>query len=149
MLYYTFLEHFRVVLYTCCRDGMARDNECPRKTKKCRKKRPTRKLDKDGFCIARMTATENLKTGMVTVNYISSHSCHKPSIDECKYLPLPASLRQKVLEKCAAGITIEKIMDGELTVLRVMQCCYSIVFLCVCVHASVCVCYSWVGYFPS
>ena len=72
-----------------------------------------------------MTASENLKTGIVTVDYLCSHSCHKPSIDECKYLPLPTSLRQKVLEKHAAGITIEKIMDGETTVLRVIIYAYN------------------------
>jgi len=119
MLYITLpLEQLRVVLYTCCRDGLARENKQPRKTDECRKKQLTRKLDKDGFCIARMTATENLKTGLVTVEYLSSHSGHKPSIEECKFLPLPPSLRQNVLEKCAAGISIEKIMDGELTIIQ-------------------------------
>ena len=68
-----------------------------------------------------MTATEHLETGIVTVEFLSSHSCHKPSIEECKYLPLPPSLRQKVLEKCAAGIAIEKIMYGEITILMVVQ----------------------------
>ena len=93
---------------------MARKNEQPRKTDKCRKGGITRKLDNSGYCIARMTATENLQTGLVNVEYLSSHSCHKPSIEECRFLPLPPSLRQKVQEKCVAGITIEKIMDGEL-----------------------------------
>jgi len=64
-----------------------------------------------------MTATENLENGLVQVEYLSSHSGHKPSIEECKYLPLPPSLCQKVLEKNAAGIAIEKIMDGELTIM--------------------------------
>ena len=107
------LEQLRVVLYTCCRDGLARENRQPRKTDKCRKKGSTRKLDKDGFCIARITANENLETGVVKVEYLSTHSCHKPSVEECRYLPLPPSLCQKVKEKCAAGITIEKIMNGE------------------------------------
>ena len=93
---------------------MARRNEQPRKTDKCHKGDITRKLDTSGYCIACITATENLQTGLVNVEYLSSHSCHKPSIEECRFLPLPPSLRQKVQEKCAAGMTIEKIMDGEL-----------------------------------
>ena len=74
----------------------------------------TRKLDKDGYCIAHITTTEDLQTGLVNVDYLSSHSCHKPSIEECRYLPPHPSLCQMMQEKCAAGISIEKIMDDEL-----------------------------------
>lgn len=36
------------------------------------------------------------------------------SVEECKHIPLPASLWKEVQEKFAAGITIERIMDGKL-----------------------------------
>ena len=78
----------RVVLYTCCRDGMARKNEQPRKTDMRHKGGITRNLSTSGYCIARTTATENLQTGLVNVEYLSSHSCHKPSIEECRFLSL-------------------------------------------------------------
>jgi len=68
---------------------MVRENKQPRKTSKCCKGGITRKLDKDGFCIAHMTDTEDLQTGLVNVEYLSSLSCHQPSVGECKYLPLP------------------------------------------------------------
>ena len=33
--------------------------------------------------------------------------------EECKHIPLPASLRKEVQEKFAAGITIERIVAGK------------------------------------
>ena len=97
----------------CCRDGQCRENKQPRKTLATRRKNKSRKLDAV-YCIARMMVSENLQTGVVTVDYVSTHTGHKPSIAECKHLPLPGSLRKEVQEKYAAGITIERIMDGML-----------------------------------
>ena len=61
--------------------------------------------------------SENLQTGEVTVDYVSTHTGHKPSVEECKHIPLPPSLRKEVQEKFAAGVTIERIMDGECMVI--------------------------------
>lgn len=61
-----------------------------------------------------MIANENVETGVVTVDYVSTHTGHRPSVAECKHLPLPNSLRKEVQEKFAAGISIERIMDGML-----------------------------------
>ena len=77
-----------------------------------RRRNESRKLD-GVFCIARMMVSENLKTGVVNVDYVSTHTGHKPSVEECKHIPLPTSLRKEVQEKFAAGITIERIMDGK------------------------------------
>ena len=60
-----------------------------------------------------MTVVENVESGVVSVEYISTHTGHNPSVGECKHLPLPPSLRKEVQEKFSAGITIERIMDGE------------------------------------
>lgn len=57
--------------------------------------------------------SENIQTGVVTVEYMSTHTGHKPSLEECRYLPLPTSLRREVQEKFAAGVTLERIMDGK------------------------------------
>ncbi len=70
----------------------------------------SRKLD-GAFCIARMVVTEKLQTGEVVVEYVSTHSGHKPSVEKVKNIP--PTLRKDVQEKFAAGITIERIMDGE------------------------------------
>ena len=99
------------LLYVCCRDGQPIVNKQPRKTPATRKSSGSRKLD--GACIARMMLSEDIQTGAVTVEYISTHTGHKPSLDECKYLPLPTSLRQEVQDKFASGVTLERIMDGN------------------------------------
>lgn len=109
---YYFAAECRTLLYTCCRDGKKRKNVQPRKTEENRKTGVSRKLE-SGFCIARMTATEDLNAGKVTVEYVSTHTSHTPSIEECKYIPLPPSLRKEVQEKFVKGVTIERIMDGK------------------------------------
>ena len=76
--------------YVCCRDGSKKSIHHVNKTEQFRKSARTRKLG--NFCISRMMATESLETKAVKVVYISSHSNHKPGIDECKHLPLPQSV---------------------------------------------------------
>lgn len=72
----------------------------------------TRKIE-EGFCLARLTATENVHTGAVTVSYISTHTSHELNLSECKYLPLPRSVRQDVQEMLSKNIRMEKVLDGE------------------------------------
>ena len=60
-------------LYTCCRDGKAKENHHPRKTTKTRKHPGSRKLD--AYCISRMTVTKG-KSGTVSVRYIQTHKSH-------------------------------------------------------------------------
>ena len=60
-----------------------------------------------------MTAAKDLVTGEVKVEYIFTHSCHRPCRAELRFLPLSQSLGKEVKEKIAQGITIEKIMDGK------------------------------------
>ena len=67
-------------------------------------------------CISRMIVVENVKSGVVSVEYISTHTGHKPSVKECKYLPLPPCLwkgNTRQVFQFSAGIAIERIMDGE------------------------------------
>lgn len=109
-----YTERRQAILYVCCRDGKSRQNIWGRKTSSTRQRNEFRKMH-NRFCISRMTATKNLVTGEVNVEYISTHSGHQPSRAELRFLPLPQSLHKEVQEKFAQGITIEKIMDGKLT----------------------------------
>ena len=100
ILIFAYAEQLCVV-HVAGTEYVARENKQPRKTDKVCKGGITRKLGNSAYCIACMTATENLQTG----EYLSSHSCHiKPSIKECKFLPLSPPLHQKVQENCTAGI---------------------------------------------
>lgn len=102
----------RSVMYVCCRDGNKKEviNRPLSKTGQVRKHVDTRKLGK--FCISRMMATECLKTGKVNVTYISSHTNHLLGIMECKYLPLPLPVKNYVQQQFAAGVTMDRIING-------------------------------------
>ena len=41
-----------------------------------------------------MIATEYLDSGKVVVDYIATHTGHDLNVKECKYLPLPTSVRK-------------------------------------------------------
>ena len=100
------------ILYTCCRDGKARKNTCPRKTSETRKNsKSSRKLG--SYCLARMFVKHHPLTGKVDVIYNSTHTNHSLGVEECKYIPLPVSVRKEIQEKFAQGITLERIMDGN------------------------------------
>ena len=107
-----YLEPTRSVMYTCCDDGQYKPNSAPRKSNQTRKHTQTRKLG-EKYCLARMTATKNLKTGTVSLQYIATHTNHELSLAETKHLPLPQSLKKEVQDKFAKGISLERIMDGE------------------------------------
>ena len=106
------VDQHRIVVYTCCRDGKYRGNIGNRITSQKRKFKETRKLGPELFCLANMTATQNLETGKVTVNYTATHTNHKLSLMECKHLPVPKSVKEKVKTMLANGVQMEKVMDG-------------------------------------
>lgn len=106
-----FYTELRNLLYTCCRDGASRDNKLPRKTKLKRQSiKGSRKLE--DYCLARMYVKHYQSTGRVEVTYICTHTNHLLGLEECKYLPLPQSVRKEMQEKFAQGVTLERIMDG-------------------------------------
>ena len=41
-----------------------------------------------------------------------AHTNHSLGLEECKYLPLPQSIRKEIQEKFAQGVTLERIMNG-------------------------------------
>ena len=43
---------------------------------------------------------------------IHLHTHKSLGLEECKYLPLPLSVRKEIQEKFAQGVTLERIMDG-------------------------------------
>lgn len=102
----------RSVAYVCCRDGSKKEvkNRHPNKTGQVRKHVGTRKLG--NFCISRIMATEYLETGRVNVTYISSHTNHLLGIKECKYLPLPPSVKKYIQQQFAAGVTLDRVING-------------------------------------
>ena len=106
-----FYTELRNLLYTCCRDGASRDNKLPRKTKQKRQSiKGSRKLE--DYCLARMYVKHYQSTRRVEVTYICTHTNHLLGLEECKYLPLPQSVRKEMQEKFAQGVTLERIMDG-------------------------------------
>ena len=79
----------RTVVYTCYRDGGYKGCDQERKTSKKRNSKESQKLPCEKFCLAGMTAKEDLKTGVVTVIYTATHINHTLELSECKHLPLP------------------------------------------------------------
>ena len=96
--------------YTYCRDGRAKENHQPKKTKQTRKYSGSRKLD--DFCISRMVVAENKGSGKVTILFIWTHTNHTPGIGEAKHLPLAESVKQEVKEKYGQSIQVESILEG-------------------------------------
>lgn len=98
------------MLYTCCRDGKAKQNQQPKKTTQSRRLRGSRKLH--DYCISRMTVTEDKCNGKVSLRYMRTHTNHSPGIEEAKHLPLPQAVRQEVQEKFGQNVQLESILDG-------------------------------------
>ena len=97
-------------LYTCCRDGKAKENYQPKKTHQIRKHSGSRKLE--AFCILSMMVTENKSICKVTVQFIWTHTSHTPGIGEAQHLPLPEATKQEIKEKYALSIEVDAILDG-------------------------------------
>ena len=55
----------------------------------------------------------SLKQEMFEVKYVSAHSNHTIGPSEDAFLPLPASTKEEIAMKLALGISIERIMDGN------------------------------------
>lgn len=123
-----FVEH-RNLLFVCCRDGIQRKNTLPRATEQKRRFiRGSRKLQ-ESYCIARMHVKHFSKPESVEVSYISTHTNHAVGIQECKYLPLPLSLRKEIQEKFSQGVTLERIMSGKY---RCVQHNYNVMCVILC-----------------
>ena len=118
------LEKCRTNIYTCCRDGdVQKSLKLPAPTKK-RKGRATRKLGSSNYCLASMTVNECMESGVVTVKYVMTHTNHHTNLSECKHLPLPKCVVDKVRLQLASGVKIERVLDGKCIMLR--GCFYSI-----------------------
>ena len=77
-----------------------------------------------------MTVNECMESGVVTVKYVMPHTNHHTNLSECKHLPLPKCVVDKVrlqLAKCvvdkvrlqlASGVKIERVLDGKCIMLR-------------------------------
>ena len=102
----------RTVLYVCCRDGMKKGHAGPNKTWKTRKHHESRKIEQ--YCLSRMIVTEYLKERKVHVRYISTHTNHDLSLQECKHLPLPPSIKTDIQQQFAEGVPLERIIDSKL-----------------------------------
>ena len=83
-----------------------------RKTSKKRNSKESRKLPREKFCLAGMTAKEDLKTEVVSVIYTATHTNHTLELSECKHLLLPRSVITRVKTLLARGVQMEKVMDG-------------------------------------
>ena len=105
--------------YSCCRDGKSRQNKwTKRKTDEKRGeagKKPSRKPN--DVCISRIYATVHGRNGVVNVTYIPAHTNHTLSIkEEAKHLPLPVSTRNEIAAKLHCGISVNRIMEGILSI---------------------------------
>ena len=108
-IYITIEAVSSTALYTCCRDGKAKENNKARKTDQTRRHRGSRKLD--SYCISRMTVTKG-KDGNVSVRYIRTHTNHAPGVGELKHVPLPQVVREEVREKYGQNVKLDSILDG-------------------------------------
>ena len=92
--------------YICCQDGKRRSHEERPVASKPREHTASRKLN--DYCIARMTVKEYLRSEQMEVQYITTHTNHQLGIGECKYLPLPLSVKEEIQQHSAIGKTMEK-----------------------------------------
>ena len=83
----------------------------------------SRKL-KDSYCLARMYVKHNQSTGRVEVEYYYTHTNHLLGLEECKFLPLPLSVRKDIQEKFAQEVTLERIMDGSYVIMYMVDVDY-------------------------
>ena len=60
-----------------------------------------------------MTAKEHMKSGKVVVMYVTTHTNHQTGLMECKHLPLPKSVIDKVQSLLASGVKMENVLDGR------------------------------------
>ena len=65
----------------------------------------------NGTCISRMYVDE-LKSGRITVQYVSAHTGHELGPQELKYLQLTESTKEEVYMKIGQGIPPKRILQG-------------------------------------
>ena len=70
------------VVYTCCQEGGYKGCDRESKTSKKRNSKESQTLPREQFCLAGMTAKEDLKTGVVTVIYTATHTNHTLELSE-------------------------------------------------------------------
>ena len=97
-------------LYTCCRDGKAKENHCPKKSTQIRRHHGSRKL-KD-YCFSRISVQKK-RSGKVYAQYIRTHTNHTPGIAEARHIPLPNSVKEEVGEKYGQHVKLDSILDGK------------------------------------
>ncbi|XP_062501057.1 uncharacterized protein LOC134178237 isoform X2 [Corticium candelabrum] len=102
-----YLAEKQFVYCVCCRSykPTVRDSttsEQRRDTKSKRMERP---------CLARMNVSiETEET--VKVWYVSGHTGHNPGVKESHFLHLPASCKDKMIQKLIMEVTIERVLEG-------------------------------------
>ena len=96
-------------LYTCCWDGVAKENKQPNLTEHTRKECGSRKVNV--YCISRMIAMKG-SNGIVSVKYIRTHTNHAPGINELRHIPLPPVVREEVQKKYGQNVKLDSILDG-------------------------------------
>ena len=63
-------------------------------------------------CLARINVCIE-KSGQVDVFYVSGHPGHSPDLQECRFLPLSNSAKDRIVQKLSAGITMANVVEGE------------------------------------
>ena len=92
-------------------ENMFKPSTQQRKSKRKRPhQKPSRKLN--DMCISRMYVTK-FKAGNIEVKYIFAHSNHTIGPSEDAFLPVPTSTKEEIAIKLSLGISIERIMDGN------------------------------------
>ena len=91
---------------------MKRGHAGANKTGKTRKHHESRKIEQ--YYLSRMIITEYLKERKVHVRYILTHTNHDLSLQECKHLSLPPSIKADIQQQFAEGVLLERIIDSKL-----------------------------------
>ena len=118
-------ELTRSTLYTCCRDGAYRDNPAVRATTQKRKRAGSRKMGSESYCLASISVTKHMESGKVVASYIATHTNHQITLEECKHLPLPRSIKTEVQTMLANGVQVETVLDGNPLFIMNMYVCIS------------------------
>ena len=118
----TITEVETTVLYTCCRDGRAKENHCPKKSSQIRKHHGSRKLEE--YCLSRITVRKE-KSGKVNAQYIRTHTNHAPGIDEAKHIPLLQAVKEEVREKYGQNVKLDSILGGTLILNIINVLCFN------------------------
>ena len=95
-----------MIYYVCCRS----QKKSMHKLKGKRKEQDSKRINTP--CLARMNVCIE-KSGQVDVSYVSGHTGHSPDLQECKFLPLSNSAKDRIVQKLSDGVTMTRIVEGE------------------------------------